>query len=65
MKITQFGRTKTKLEWTKYELSKFYHKFFLYYKSISIFSYKVRGFFATYRDLYVRDYHRRGDDGFI
>jgi hypothetical protein len=59
MKITQFKRTKTELEWRKYELAKFSHNFFLYYKSISIFSYKASGCFGTSRDLYVRDYHRR------
>jgi hypothetical protein len=63
MKITQFERTKTELEWRKYELFKFSHNFFLYYKSISIFSYKERDFFATSRDLYVRYYHRRGTTG--
>jgi hypothetical protein len=60
MKITQFELTKTELEWRKYELFKFSHNFFLYYKSISIFSYKARGCFATSRDLCVRYYHIRG-----
>jgi hypothetical protein len=63
MKITQFERTKTELEWRKYELSKFSHNFLLYYKSNSIFSYKARGYFTTSRDLYVRDYYRMGTSG--
>jgi hypothetical protein len=58
-----FVCTKTELEWRKYDISTFSHNFILYYKSISIFSYKARGCFATSRDLYVRDYYRRGTMG--